>query len=1319
MDREYMLGSTPRGNHWMGASSTSSAYRPSASSTSQQRRFRQSPSYDGSGPFITQSSRNEQLDSVKYTPSSQRKYSTDPQPLPLISPEVVDISRQRALALLVFAIIQGYKIYDLILLKKGLPVLGLLFNGSRINFIIKYFLIDSMFLYFLPTFKIPKLCFKSWAVFVQIVVMTLLTILISSEQEFVLLSVIASAWRKFNTKEMSLTGSAVNMRKIMDSSSHFKGALTIKILPENTAMLNPLHDSYCLPMDTNLLPEGHIKVPIRINSTADISLVQVEFKDMYTQATELRNLTSKQFRIVNDLSHLLPRDKLMRQKVQDTSTIRYVELPLKEVGFYQIKKIVDSKNFSLKIYQSHLIVSHCPVAAITGLGNFDRCVGDSDKVSIDVQGVPPMKLSYTKSINGKAQTYVDSNLVPEFFETPLQSTRKQIFSATDLQDLRWCRSYPVTINLDTPASQDGHYTYNIDKLVDGLGNVMDFTKIPSSLQKDYQLSYNFNAHGIPRASLEEKFDSKSSTKRSMVIKFEHAHDWSSSAPYFANVSFIDENQKSQTKTFSTKHHSHQFEAEFPGTYRLESVSSNHCPGVVMGKSSILVTRPVPPQLDIKSVPILDQCVGQVGLNFDLTFTGAPPFHYKAMIYKLEKNGKRKLYDTKRYSSEGTRSQFSYSPSTEGNYEIVFDHLTNQLFHEPIVLEPRSKYTFKTSMRVKPSAQLKRVKEVNLCLGEQTKIPVTFHGEPPFALNYDILETSSNKRSSYRVDKLHSYEHEIEIPRFDVGGDYIISLVSVKDSSGCLVGLSEPDARIKIRRDVPSASFNLLDNSNEAKIKEGSFAEIPIKLSGEAPFVLKYQHLDSSGQVLGTYESQFHSSHKPALKAGKAGRYRLVGIRDASCKGEIETPDAQFQICFLDKPKFTVLDNSRISKLADTTFAKQSVCQGVEGTVDLALSGSPPFFLKFDLVTPSGKSYTKNIQVATKYATIKLPNDEPGEYVVIIGALHDSNYGEEDFANAGYIAPEVVVKQKVIPLPEVKFSDSGKTYRACSTAVNEENSSLERIGVKFHHGEAPFSVTFNIYHESTSRSEHVTIQDIQPGSFPYRKLYEGLNLGTHLVAIERIVDANGCTNEKIASSNDHISISITDVPKIHLLDSSAECCVGDYVAYQLSGNAPFNIRYEFNGAQLKLKEHTSQFVRLASEPGTISILSIGDATSQCVVDFRKQNMKKEFEKLSLLIHPIPSVTVSQGRNIVEDIHEGDQAEIIFSFEGSPPFSLTYVRTEEAEGTLGKGRPQIVETHKVTDIYSYEYKVVTSLQGTYEAIEISDAFCFAKNDAFFNH
>lgn len=1320
MDRDDILNTnTPRGNHWIGASSTSSIYVPNGnfSSTGRQRRF-QSSTLNKAGPAARAAPDDSFSNNNKSTVDSEKNYAIKMNTLPLISPEVVEVSRQRTLAVLIFFIIQGYKLYDLILLKTGLPVSGFLFNSSRLNFISKYFIIDSMFLYFLPSFKIPMLTFKPWLVALQIILVAVITTLLSNEHDFILLSVAVSFWRKLNTKEMSVTGSSVNLRKVMDSSSHFKGALTIKILPENTAMLNPLHQSYCLPMDSNLLPEGHIKIPTRINSTADISLVQLEFRDLYTNKSELRNLTDKDFKSVIDLSQLLPKGSQIPPDLHDSSTIRYLELPLNEVGFYQIKKIVDSNNLSLKIYNSHLIVSHCPVATISGEGEANRCIGDSDKIFIDIQGVPPMKLSYSKVINGETHSFVDSNLVPEFFESPLQSTPKHYFSANDLNDLKWCRTYPVNISLDLPISHDGHYVYTIDKLVDGLGNVMDFTKIPRSLQKDSDLSYDFKVHGIPRASLEENFDSKSPTKRSIVLKFENMEDWDSSVPYVANISYTSDNEKIKIMQFSINSPSKAFEAEFPGNYKLEAVTSNYCPGVVIGRSSILVTKPVPPQLDVKSAPILDQCVGQVGLNFDLTFTGVPPFYYKVMIYKVE-NGKRKLYDTKRYSSQGTRNQFSYNPASEGNYDILFDHLTNQLFTEPISLIPQEKYTFKTSMRVKPGASLQKTHEIKLCLGDQTEIPVSFHGEPPFTLNYDIVETSSNKRMSYIVEDITSYEHDIKIPNFNVGGDYILSLVSIKDSSECLVGLSEPDAIIKIRRDIPSASFNLRENSKDVKIKQGSFAHIPIKLAGESPFVLKYQHLDYDGQVLGVYETKFHSSHKPTLKASKEGLYRLTEVRDSSCQGNIDNPDFQFKVSFLDKPSFSVLDTYKITKLTETTFAKQAVCQGREGTIDLALSGSAPFILKYDVITPTGHTSSKNIQVTTKYATIRLPNEEPGEYVVIIGALYDSNYAEDDFSKAGYIASEVIIKQTVNPIPAVSFADSGKTLRACSTAVNEGAIALEPIELKFTQGQAPFSVTFSVYHESTSRSDHFTVNEVAPGSFAYQKLYEGLKLGNHVVTIEKVIDASGCVNDLVATQDNHILISITEAPKIHLLDPSAEYCVGDYVAYQLSGIPPFTVRYEFNGIQLKLKEYSSQFVRLASEPGTISIVSLGDSTSQCIVNFTQSSLKKEYEKLSLLIHPIPSVEVSKGRNLIEDIHEGDQAEIIFTFEGNPPFSLTYVRTEEAEGNHNKGRPQVVETHKVSDIYAYEYRVVTSLQGTYEAIEVSDAFCFAKNDAYFNN
>lgn len=1305
MDRDFFLNSaTPRGNHWIGATSS---YRTQQSGTTPQRRFQ--PTTNSSKEFKFGSLPEVKAKKPKHV--SEVDYSS----LPLISPEVLDVSRQRFLALLVFVIIQGYKGYDLFLLKTGLPVLGFLSTSSWFNFVSKYVVVDAMFLYFLPSFKIPKLAFQPWVVLLQILFMWALTFFVSTEHDFsTITGAVTLLWR-FNNKEVSLSGSSVNHRKVMDSSAHFKGAMTIKILPENTAMLNPLHESYCLPQDTDLLPEGHLKVPVRINSTSDIQLIQLEHRDFYTNEVELRNLTAKDFKVVNNPAPLLNKDHLLMKGIMDTKGIKYVELPLNEIGFYQIKRIIDSKNFSLKVYHSHLIVSHCPVATIAGAGSFDRCIGDSDRLTIDLQGVPPMRLGYSKTVGGQQHSYLDSNLHPEYFESPLQSTPRYIFSSNDLKDLRWARTHPVTISLDLPVTQEGLYNYRIDKLVDGLGNIMDFTKIPESVQREHGVLYNFKVHGIPRASLEERFDPNSSTKKSISVNFEKIQDWEAAAPYWAKISHVAANGKVQTFNVSTHSLVHDFQADLPGTYKLDSVTSRFCPGVVIGKSSVLVTKPIPPELEVNSTPILDQCVGQVGLNFDLTFTGVPPFYYRAFVYRIE-NGKRKLYDTKKYTSQGTRNQFSYSPTSEGNYEIVFDELSNRLFSDPIPLVPREKYTFKTSMRVKPSAVFKNIKEKKLCLGDQTKASVKLKGEPPFYVKYDVLETSSNKRKNYEVKDIQSNDYDIDLPKFDVGGDYIMSLVSVKDSSGCLVGLSEPDVMIKVRRDVPSASFNLLENANSIKIKQGSFAEIPIKLAGEAPFTVKFQHLNHEGQVLGVHESKFNSNYKPSLKVGKEGFYKLIGMHDSYCKGKIDNENFQFQVSFLDIPNFSVVENAKTNRYSDLTYSKEQVCQGRESTIDLSLSGSPPFILKYEMIAPNGYTSSDSVQVATKYAAIKLPNQEPGEYTAVINALFDANYGEDDFAKAGSPYGEVFVKQTVDPIPYVTFADLGKTYRTCSINVQEDVLSLEPIKLKFVQGAAPFSVTFSIYHESKGRSDQFTLENVDPADFPYHKLYENLKLGNHVVTIEKVVDANGCTNDLIATQNNHVLISITDVPKIHLLDPTAEYCVGDYVAYQLNGVAPFSIRYEFNQKQLKLREYTSQFVRIASEPGIISIVSIEDSISQCVVNFTTQSMKKEFEKLSLLVHPLPSVTVSRGKNIIEDIHEGDQAEIIFTFDGNPPFSLTYVRTEEAEGS--EGIPQVVETHKVSDIYAYEYRVVTSLQGTYQAIEVSDAFCFAKNDAYFS-
>lgn len=1317
---------TPRGNHWIGTSSSQfSRYRSSPTASSRRYQHITPIDYQDNDSARLYTNDRTNYTSRENTSSDSKTYDYNQNQQPLISPEVIEITKQRTLAVIIFAIVQLYKLYDLIVLKSGLPISGLFYSNSRFNFILKYFFIDSFLLYSLSSFKIPRLTFKTWVIICQLIVMTTITIILSGELEFVFLSSLVATWRKLNTKELSLTGDSINQKILYDSSSHFKGALTIKILPENTAMLNPLHKAYCLPMENSASSLNEVNVPVRINSTAEINHIQLEYRDIYTNQIELKNLTKKEWKVVTqyDDQFLKKNVAISAEKFKEEAetSIKYLSIPLKKTGFYQIKKIVDSNGLNLKIYGSHLIVPQCPVANIAGSGNFDRCIGDIDNVHIEIEGVPPMQLAYTKSVNGKEQTFFDSNLQPESFQSPLQSKSRSTFLLGDLDNLHWARIQSVSINLDTMVTQPGVLAYKIVKIIDGLGNIIDFNNLSDASRKTLGYSYGYTSHSFPKATLEENIDSKSPTKRSIIIHFEDDAPLTekkiNSKEYFATISVLSPNGELNSFNVTTKSSIYEFQAKLPGTYTLETVYSNFCPGVIVGKSNVAISRPIPPKVMIKSIPILDDCIGQVGLNFDLTFTGVPPFHYTTKVYKLEADT-RTLYETKRFTSPSTRYQFTYNPKSEGQYEIIFDQLTNDLFVDPIALKPASDYLFTTSMRVKPGARFKQNNIKSLCLGDDTEITALLQGEPPFTLNYDIIEISSNKRKSIKAEDIHSLEFKIKTPKFLIGGEYIVSLISVKDSSSCEVSLTEPDARLIVRRDTPSASFNSVDKLKILKIKQGSSIDIPIKLSGEGQFMIKYAHLNENGKTLDTFEHKFQSNYKPVIQVDKEGRYRLLSVSDSSCIGNIINPNNEFKIVYLEKPSFSVIEQSIGVKETDRSFSKNPICQGNHGSVDLLLSGSPPFTLKYEIMSPNGAILKKTMQVATKYATVKFPDYMSGEYVVTVKEIYDSNYGEIDMRSPVFKTDWVKIKQMINATPNVAFSESGKTFRTCISNIGQKHL-LTPINLKVLEGKGPFTITFNVYHESTGRTDIVNIDNITSDRFEFEKIYEGLRLGSHDIAIEKIIDSNNCSIDILEENESHVFISVSDAPKIQLLDSTASYCVGDYVSYQLTGSAPFTIRYQFNGIQLRSKEDSSQFVRLASEPGVISINSISDSTSQCLVNFTMANMKTDFNSLSLLIHPIPSVTVSQGEYLVEDIHEGDQAEVIFSFEGTPPFSLTYVRTEESSSSKMKGKPHVVETHRVTDIFEYEYKVKTSLQGTYEAIEIADSFCVAKNNAYFTN
>lgn len=63
-----------------------------------------------------------------------------------------------------------------------------------------------------------------------------------------------------------------------------------------------------------------------------------------------------------------------------------------------------------------------------------------------------------------------------------------------------------------------------------------------------------------------------------------------------------------------------------------------------------------------------------------------------------------------------------------------------------------------------------------------------------------------------------------------------------------------------------------------------------------------------------------------------------------------------------------------------------------------------------------------------------------------------------------------------------------------------------------------------------------------------------------------------------------------------------------------------------------------------------------------------------------------------------MNQGDQAEIVFTLIGIPPFTFTYQRSEATRQKDGK-RGKVLETHTVSHVTSNSHSIYASIEGPY--------------------
>lgn len=299
-------------------------------------------------------------------------------------------------------------------------------------------------------------------------------------------------------------------------------------------------------------------------------------------------------------------------------------------------------------------------------------------------------------------------------------------------------------------------------------------------------------------------------------------------------------------------------------------------------------------------------------------------------------------------------------------------------------------------------------------------------------------------------------------------------------------------------------------------------------------------------------------------------------------------------------------------------------------------------------------------------------------------LADDNYDH----NSKLFSP-VTIQQRVNPRPAARFTNPGRTYSYCSV----ESAGEESIPITLE-GLAPFTIDVEIKHHGSARPELFSVNNIGKNTYDLRVPHKSLHLGNSAVSIRKVTDSRGCSRIVDATSP-RVQISVHDAPTIRPLENQEDFCVGDRISFALSGQAPFQVYYEFNNVQRKATSGSTTFKRLAEKPGTFVITGVSDSGSSC----------RASTNIHKTIHGMPSVRVGKGVESQVDIHEGGEAEITFDFGGTPPFEFTWTRSTNAR--RGQ-RSEVLEMRSEVS-EDYHMQIRASEEGTYEVVSIKDRYC----------
>lgn len=1241
----------------------------------------------------------------------QARKQQDPDP-PFIPFETIDAPSQRLYVAAFYLALWLWRFYDFSLLQQEQEESFWLF--------LKWISIDGAFLFGLPSLRIPWL---EWTGFTMTILFFAHGILDGMLMFRIPIPLIAWVFGvlKWGTgwgdSELAISESSVNPNSILRDPSHILGGYTIHVLPEGSAVLNP----YEVPLCVGGTKSSYVQIPLQLNQTNPTSIELIRF-DLTRDSNESVKLSSSQTRKLIKAAE--------QHRTQSPDEPLLLEYTATKPGLYRLGRVLDSLNQEVGHQMSEALVVQCPKASIKPSGA-NRCRGDLSNIKIEVEGTPPLKIKYRKTVNGEDKDVTYQSIQPDDFASPI------VRQDSPDRSISLAASRVVTIPLNETLARGGLWSYSIDRVTDAYGNVVSYTDIDSEYDspkaKASHLEDEFMVHERPAASFDSHYSRQPLRRaRGQVIplplrlksggkpaddedyqieyKFTPTGEVTSGTDHGENVRIVP----------VTASNSKQIKVSQPGLYSLVGVKSHFCGGDVEEPTSFMLVNPPEPQIGMSHEVLNDKCADRpIGLHIDLHMSGTPPFRVM-YTYQRQGSGLHSNWAT----FDGPQGQLNFRPDAAGKWTYKLVQMEDAIYNG---IDLRSQ-NLMLQQDVRPSvgaAFTRMTPDITACIDEPVTFDVKFQGEGPWTLEYELVH--GRQRTKREIHQIGSDCFTITTDRLTQGGEYSLVLTGVKDRQGCREPLQQ-DAKFSVRHQRPKASFGQIDGKRSVKTLESKHVELPLRLAGEGPWSINFQHsvVDNTGnKQMGPVQTKHISRLNDFLEISDPGTYAIVGVRDALCPGTVDDKAQSFDVAWVARPQVSIVE-SPLMQLQAGKYVRNDVCEGDEDATDVNFTGRPPYDVKYqehfkpDKGSISLRNFELNVPLHS--AQIKLDTVQPGTYDYVFSELGDYNYDHDSRRHQ-----PLTIQQRVQPRPAVSFDQPGKVYSFCQSQDTPQAS--EHVPATFQ-GLPPFHVDLEIRHQGASRAtkpDELSIPHVPSHSTSLNIPHRLLQAGSSIVTVRRVRDARGCERQyspssalmsssgtqrqaALANAPPRIQVAVHDAPTLAPLDSRTHHCVGERLSFALSGTAPFNVHYTFQGSSRKAPVPSATFRRLAEIPGQFTINGLNDAASAC---------KAEIKDITRTIHDIPRVRVSKGHNRRFDIHAGGTADVLFEFEGEPPFEFTYTRSEaprtrnkkDGKGGIGGeyGKPGKVLETRTQVSQEKTMRISESEEGSYEVVAIQDRWC----------